>query len=627
MSIPDSQNGPLTLEQLRAFWASSAVDDSYAQPFIDAGDGGGLEAYDQEFAQFARVSMAVDVTTQACYVLPWSGQTNPPASGAQNATVNLVFSRTKLQNVPIHLLAGQVFYEEQTTDWGDGGPVTVQTGRRYTLVNDLVIMPGDSGPLTAACIAEGPGYGYNNPLPGTIQLIDQPGSGFNNTSATISGTTGQIAPAQPPPVRSVVLTAANVADMFVPDHVGQLVQITSGPNSGLIAMMNSFIAPNPPNQGSGVTLESILVVENFSNIGLALQPNELVALKNGGTVVGWATFLAARASSTAGHVRIAFILLSGTIASATQFVGQISGVTGTINAPLWTPTIDLTGAAASWRVLDWSADLGLSVTNPQSPEGGTWPMLDGDGDDKNLPRQVGEGDPAYRDRISKIADVVSPNAIKRAIIRAAPELAYCFLEVGTTQFPGFFLDVDAFDYNLLQFNGSMSLFLTPGPLQGQKVAYQNAAGQTFWIGFLAEPPTSILIKVLPNNDLMVPPTPAAGDKIISLMPNNVWTFTITSLVADSSNVANRYKVVLDYSEFRGFFIVGLPALDWGEFGFAYDNYPSGFYDLLPPLLENFYDGDPVIASALYQGIWQAIDKVKAGGVGFDLVLDPYPCPT
>ena len=44
-------------------------------------------------------------------------------------------------------------------------------------------------------------------------------------------------------------------------------------------------------------------------------------------------------------------------------------------------------------------------------------------------------------------------------------------------------------------------------------------------------------------------------------------------------VANRFHVWLDYASFRGFFMVGVGAQDFGDFGFAYDDHPRGFYDL------------------------------------------------
>ena len=77
----DSKQGPLSAADLQAIWESS-VDDSYSQPIVLAGEGKGFEVYTQAFAQVERLSQAVDYTTQALYILPWSGQSGEPAAGS-----------------------------------------------------------------------------------------------------------------------------------------------------------------------------------------------------------------------------------------------------------------------------------------------------------------------------------------------------------------------------------------------------------------------------------------------------------------------------------------------------------------------------------------------------------------
>jgi len=165
-------DGPLSEADLQRIWESS-VDDLFAQPLTELGDGFGLEVYGQMFAQLARVSRAVDVSTQAMYILPWSGQTNDPARGEARATVTLTFTRTQRLELPM-VVTGDVFIDEETTDWGDNpgdsGQV-VNTGRRYTLVEPLVFAPGVAGPLTGLAQAERPGWGYNNPQPDTIVAV------------------------------------------------------------------------------------------------------------------------------------------------------------------------------------------------------------------------------------------------------------------------------------------------------------------------------------------------------------------------------------------------------------------------------------------------------------------------
>src|SRR5216684_6056203 len=156
MSDSENQQGPLSIDQITAIWAK-AVDKSYSEPFIAAGDGGGFEAYRQGFAQYARVSEAIDVTTQSNYILPWSGQTNPPASGASNSTCTFMFNRSKYANIPLRIASNVVMFEELVNDWGLNGPVPTLTGRQYALQNDVVFAPGDLGPHSSLGSAENPG--------------------------------------------------------------------------------------------------------------------------------------------------------------------------------------------------------------------------------------------------------------------------------------------------------------------------------------------------------------------------------------------------------------------------------------------------------------------------------------
>lgn len=86
---------------------------------------------------------------------------------------------------------------------------------------------------------------------------------------------------------------------------------------------------------------------------------------------------------------------------------------------------------------------------------------------------------------------------------------------------------------------------------------------------------------------------------------------------------DQYKVVLNYEEFRAFFLVGVPRLSLGEFGFFYDDGPFGFYDAAP--FNAFYDGFPLEAAIIYRNIWDAVNKARAGGVGFALVIEDGGC--
>jgi hypothetical protein len=41
---------------------------------------------------------------------------------------------------------------------------------------------------------------------------------------------------------------------------------------------------------------------------------------------------------------------------------------------------------------------------------------------------------------------------------------------------------------------------------------------------------------------------------------------------------------------------------------------------------DFYDGHPYGAAATYRQVFAAVDKIRAGGVGFTLYLATGPCP-
>ena len=145
-------SGPLSQADLLAIWQST-MDDAYVEPFIEAGDGLGLEAWNQLFAQLARVSQAVDVSMQSLFILPWSGQTNPPASGPKRATVELTLARSGRPDLPLILAAGFTWVDEVIPDWSPTGTQPFNSGLRYTLVADVVFEPGESGPLSVLAVA------------------------------------------------------------------------------------------------------------------------------------------------------------------------------------------------------------------------------------------------------------------------------------------------------------------------------------------------------------------------------------------------------------------------------------------------------------------------------------------
>jgi hypothetical protein len=640
-------SGPLSVADLLAIW-TQAVDESYAQPFLAVGEGNGLEAYTQAFAQYARISTAIDVTTQACFTLPWSGQTNLPASGANLSTVTLTFQRSKRMDQPLILSAGTVFYDEQVNDWSETGSVPVLSGLRYTLQQDLVFQPGDMGPLTAVAQAEKAGYSYNNPLPGAIRVVDQEGTQFTNIDATVLV---QVPVAVDPGSMSFFqLQVFNAPDVVIPAHVGQYFQFTSGVNAGpTIYHAIGYVPPNPPANGGTLTFESLVTIVSHFTTG-TFVPGEVVQV-NGPIIGSIAGYLLYRGGYVLnGNFTATYAVRCGTLGTTDTLQGLTSGATGNVTSILTTPLAGET-SDATWVILDWIQDLGLTVTNKQQPTGGTFPMLDGIGIDKNLPRQFGEMDPGYRTRISRIADVVSPNAIRRSLNQTLGAIPWCFREVGYPLLPGFFYDHDFYDYDAVLFTPTLLGFA--GFLNGEKV-FQTQAGGQVAVGRALNRAEQIahagVSTGILNNVFYIPG--AAGTTGV---PNinefigvaNIWTTpfvtglpcigkvsgtstTPASLAGGISVIpTNRWRVYLDYLRFRAYFLVSLPRLGAGDFGFFYGagNGSYGllnFYDL-PGALNDFYDGFPVTVATLYRNVYNAIDKIRASGVYFEFAPADSPC--
>lgn len=661
----ESKTGALTVADLIAVW-TAAVDPGYGAAFITAGDGGGFETYTQGFAQYARISQAIDTSTQALYILPASSQTAPPAMGENKATVSLSISRTKYLDRPLVIGAGQIFFGEQTDDWSITGPNPVQTGRLYTLQHDLVFLPGDSGPFVVTAVAAGPGWGYNNPLVGSITVIEQVGSGFYNNLAAVTVTAGQTPPTPPPPAIVVSVISNNQPDTFVPEHIGQYMLFTAGANVGILARITMFAPPQPPVFGSTVQLEDFVAFEAYGAVTGTFQIGEQVQIKNGVTVVGTGTLKAVRAGN-AGHTKVGLVLTTGTIAVGNTLLGVVSAATVAISlmlaAPAFVAEAPLGGVGgASWKVLDWVTDIGLSVTNTTQPAGGTLGMLDAIGADRNIPRLPGEPDDAYRIRIWQIADVVTPNAVIRALNRMLGAIPYCFREVGSARLPGFFYDgnnetatqaagtftPDAYDYDVLIFSGTLaSGTFVPWPIVGtgapstwvgqaytggfqEPVQYRDVTGihikATGYLGSVGSNFT--MIRKGGQGSLARPVVVETGDYIIGMVSGAIWNVSTVATLATPAQF--RFHVYLDYTDFRAMFLVGLPRVNYGEFGFAWAGLPhgtpgstTGAYDV--PSIDNFYDGFAVGSRSLYLSVYNQINRVKAGGVSWYEYLEDGTC--
>lgn len=81
---------------------------------------------------------------------------------------------------------------------------------------------------------------------------------------------------------------------------------------------------------------------------------------------------------------------------------------------------------------------------------------------------------------------------------------------------------------------------------------------------------------------------------------------------------DRWKVLLDFTEMRAFFLMGVPAFGLGDFG-AYDDTDPGFDG------EAYLDGYALGDVALHAAVYSSLVRAKAGGVGFDLYIEADGC--
>jgi len=496
--MPEIKVGPLTREEITTLW-KSVTDPVYHRPLLEKPDSG-VEGVEQAHAQFARASEMVDRTTQAMFIFPFSGQSDEPAGGAELASVVLTVTRERLPQQPLTIQAGTVVLHV-VDDYGEEGAVEVVTARRYLFEEDLVFGVGEVGPKTVDALSERPGFNYNLPLEGTLKRLEQPGSGLLNTNAT-----------------QLAIAGANwleldvTADVLTPFQTGQYVWLTLGPNVGqrrriidwaeVSGLARVNLAPT-----------SIADVSSFSG---PFIPGEDVT--QGGTTH---TFVSLSNNKLVTEAQGSAELVPGVV------TGAASGDTATIavveQAAFMTPSPG--PPDTSWQVLDWVVSFGLVVTNDASPTGGRSAMLDELGGERGIGRTPGEVDDAYRERIGRPADTVSPMAIRRAANAVLAPLgsAVCLRQVGSRLMPGFYYDA----------------------------------------GSSADSPQ---------------------------VPANNYAYDMNPAVRPE----DRFKFYLDYTEFRAFFMIGVPPIGVG-------------------------------AADVNRAVFNEVTRVKAGGVGFVMYEENVGC--
>ena len=611
MPLPIPKTGPLTPAELEQLWLS-VVDPSYSGPIVEGGEGSGLEAIRQAFAQYERLSVAVDTTTQEMFILPWSGQSNEPAGNARRAQVTLTVTRTSDFARELTFQRGLVFAEEETTDMARNGPEVVHTGRRYRVLAQRTLGPGEAGPLLLPCEATLFGHGFDNPAIGTIRALVEPGAGFANLAGTV------VLGADDAPHQLLV---ANQPDVVIPEHIGQYLRFNVGANLGQMRRVVGYQGPNPPVHG-GVALLAPTGIFRVPVVGgppfqIGEQVEQLPSGARGRFV----------------HLvgdRIIIDRTFGTFVVGQVVAGLSSGAAALIDAIDQDPNLVAETGTAGWDVLGWT-NLGVAATNTTSPTGGRLGMLDELGAERRINRASGEDDESYRRRVATVADVVSPGAILRRANRVYAPYggSACLREVGLPLLRGLMLDGDpgslnpdiayASDLDFVSFPGFN--FIAGAFFPGEKVQQNNG-------GVIAEG------RAILEYPAVAPGTPLPAGSFTGVVgvrgtfvPNVVVTGLTSGATAEPSAVIgglqerDRFKLLLDYLEFRAFFLVSVPKTSLGEFGLAYDVGATSAYDASPFLV--FYDGLPATTATLQRSVWQAVNEGRAGGVGFD--LDNHAC--
>lgn len=586
--------GPLTAGDLRKAWRAS-VDDDYARALEAAGDGGGIEAHAQAHAQLAAASEAIDRTTQAIYVNPWSGQSSEPAGGERRAEVVLAISRSAVHEVPLLFEPGQLVVGEVQVDYGEGGGVEVETGRAYALAERLVLMPGEAGPVEARFVSTKGGYGGNRPLPGTIRGVRQEGARFENSGGSVAF--AGFGPADPSSIAAASLACGVEPHVVVPGHVAAVVEILSGANAGQRWRAAAYFSANG-GDGGRLSIDLLLAVSASSGAA-ELVVGEQVELRDGSGVTGYAELLAQRVAGGAGT----YLLRRASGVPGGRIRGTASAATVVYDHVLSSVEPVAEAGTATWRVASWS-DVGLAATNAASPAGGRSGMLDARALDRNMRRREAEPDDVLRRRISRLSDVVSPNALVRAANRAALAAlnAYATMrEVGELTLPGMYLDRDALDQDSVAIVGAAT-----GTFEAGERVSQDVGGGVFVRGVALSfepgaPATLVVGRRFKRGAFDASGTVTGERSGASLAPASITG----GLRADD---ARRY--LLDYAEFRGFMLFSVPAVGGGDFGFAWD---VGFLDAGAAL-----DGYALDEARGLRRVWQEIEAAKAGGVGFDI---------
>jgi hypothetical protein len=410
----------------------------------------------------------------------------------------------------------------------------------------------------------------------------------------------------------------------VPEHVGQYVLLTGGSN---LNQIRRVVAYDPPvTEGVGINGGTLSLaptaIFHCSLIAGAFAPGELVQQFPSGAQ---GTFLHQTAE------RIVLDRSAGTFVTGQVVVGAQTGAQALVDLVDQTPSMTSETATAAWKILKWSDDLGISASNAAQPTGGKLGMLDELGRERKVNRSPGEEDDAYRKKVSTPADTVSPNAILRAANRVlAPYGGHaCLREVGLEKLRGMFFDGDglstdprlAFAYDLDAVLIASATSVTGVAMQGEPVTQSHTDGTIAHGRFAIDFAAVAVGAAMPTSPSIVWIVAVSGTFVDGVDIFGQWsgmsyqapTFT------GGLQLRDRYKLALDYADFRAFFLLNVPPIELGDFGCAYDVGGSDAFDCAP--FYAFYDGYAATAALIRRSIWQEVYDRRAGGVGFDIVED------
>jgi IPT/TIG domain len=598
----------LTTEKLREVWRS-ILDSAYRKPYEKAGLGGGLEIWEQAIDQCTRVADAVYTTMGALYLMPSAGQYAPPAGGAAHARVTLTIKRGALAALPLILAAGTQIEESTIDATPDGGEV-VLTGRRYRLTESAYFPPGDTSvTVVVEAEAERPGYGYNNPLPDTITAIVQNGVQLESDTATVTiggGTTT--------PVFAQIQTP-NRADMFVADHVGQYVVAVGGANTGRAARAVGYIPPDP---SRGFTLGGS-AIRLSQDLSVRLDANPF-AVGDLLSATGWS----GRVVGVNGVKLMAETLSDDPIAVGLGAVLTGASGSGTVEFVDENRTWQVETGTCQWRLLDWSNDFAVTVSHAASPAGGRSEMLGIIGSGRSVNRASGESDDSYRERIHRSADLVSPNALRRAVSRVLDPQPYCIDEAGYGDLRGIFADVTDYTdqgglYVTLDTTDSAAVL---GAAFQEPISIIDSGGVEYAAGWwgrsIIDPgPSRIVVFMITRSQAITPALPPT----LFLKSPTFGTFDLP-IYSIAKGEVHRGRTLMSGLDFRGYFKV-CRAPDLAMEVVAADT--QGWFDGVR------LDAIPTGDRASNVALWSVVNDIRAGGVGADLCNQPctdlVPLPT